>query len=639
MPNALLALAIAAAAPGPAPSPAPPPAAPPSIVPPAAAAPGAAQPAPASPGSIIETLSNDIVVQHDGSYTSTRTMTIKVVREDAIRGAAVISIPISRSLQRFELLEAWTETADHQRIAVTPDQVMTQAPPYSGEQATLSDIDLKLLNFPQVGVGARVHFAVRTTQVVPYFPNVFTFEAGHGPWAALLDGSIGIDAPADMPLRSDVAGMTAAKPITTGGRTRYAWRYASGRYRAPEPGELAAIDGPIHLIVSSLPGWAGLAQAYQSRATAREQPTAAIRALADQLTKGMTDDRSKVAALATWVQRKIRYINIVLGVGGFVPASADDVLRNRYGDCKGRATLLNAMLAAEGIDSSSVLINATPTYRAPTAAGQIFNHMINYVPSLDTFIDTTSPYTDFGDLPAADRDKFVVVTRTGETRRTPPNGPAPERYVSRHDLTINADGSIDGTSTITPGGGNIADVRSIAAGTPNRDPAELAGTMMRNNGSPGSGTVSFPDPLAPAAAIRITGRWHIDDAINADGPGAVRLPYAIALETIAGVASGAARLAPTVPAVCGAVSLVEYFTVRFPKELTIVALPKPARQDNPTISYASDWVRDGQTVSVTRSYASHYPGRTCSPETLIAAQQAKRVIAKDVAAQIVYTRQ
>lgn len=53
----------------------------------------------------------------------------------------------------------------------------------------------------------------------------------------------------------------------------------------------------------------------------------------------------------------IRYVGIWLGNGGIVPHPAEDILQNRYGDCKDKATLLQALLAAKGIYSQQVLIN------------------------------------------------------------------------------------------------------------------------------------------------------------------------------------------------------------------------------------------------------------------------------------------
>ena len=81
--------------------------------------------------------------------------------------------------------------------------------------------------------------------------------------------------------------------------------------------------------------------------------TPAISALAKELTSGVTDDRAKVRKLYNWVSRNIRYVAVYVAEGGFVPHSAQSILDNRYGDCKDHVTLLEALLAAVGIESTT----------------------------------------------------------------------------------------------------------------------------------------------------------------------------------------------------------------------------------------------------------------------------------------------
>ena len=83
-------------------------------------------------------------------------------------------------------------------------------------------------------------------------------------------------------------------------------------------------------------------------------------------------------ALATFLQRDVRYVAIELGIGGVQPHPASDVFAHLYGDCKDKATLLSSMLHEVGIESYYVVINsrrgavsaATPPYI------DVFNHAI-----------------------------------------------------------------------------------------------------------------------------------------------------------------------------------------------------------------------------------------------------------------------
>ena len=88
-----------------------------------------------------------------------------------------------------------------------------------------------------------------------------------------------------------------------------------------------------------------------------------------ELTTGKSDQLDKMKALAAYAQQQVRYVAIEVGIGGFQPHFANDVLKHEYGDCKDKVTLLSAMLREIGIESYYVLIN---THRGTDHAG--FSH-------------------------------------------------------------------------------------------------------------------------------------------------------------------------------------------------------------------------------------------------------------------------
>ena len=75
--------------------------------------------------------------------------------------------------------------------------------------------------------------------------------------------------------------------------------------------------------------------------------------------KAASADPAKRAQLALeLVQGKIRYVNLALGTGGLVPASADLTWQRRYGDCKGKTALLIGLLRALGVSADPVLVSS-----------------------------------------------------------------------------------------------------------------------------------------------------------------------------------------------------------------------------------------------------------------------------------------
>lgn len=57
------------------------------------------------------------------------------------------------------------------------------------------------------------------------------------------------------------------------------------------------------------------------------------------------------------VEDQVRYLALAMGEGNYVPMSADEVWRSRYGDCKGKTVLLLALLKGLGIDAEATLVS------------------------------------------------------------------------------------------------------------------------------------------------------------------------------------------------------------------------------------------------------------------------------------------
>ena len=78
------------------------------------------------------------------------------------------------------------------------------------------------------------------------------------------------------------------------------------------------------------------------------------------------------------VEEKIRYVNLALGVGGLVPATADQTWSRRFGDCKAKSALLVGLLKQLGIDAAPVLVHSAEgdglNERLPMVA--LFNHVV-----------------------------------------------------------------------------------------------------------------------------------------------------------------------------------------------------------------------------------------------------------------------
>ncbi len=122
---------------------------------------------------------------------------------------------------------------------------------------------------------------------------------------------------------------------------------------------------------------------------------AVIKEKAKELTTGLTNDMDKIKAIFYYVQDNIRYIAFEDGLAGFRPEKADEVLRKKYGDCKGMANLTKALLVSQGFDARLCWLGTKHIaydYQTPSMA--VDNHMIcglNYK-GKTYYLDATESY-------------------------------------------------------------------------------------------------------------------------------------------------------------------------------------------------------------------------------------------------------
>ena len=122
---------------------------------------------------------------------------------------------------------------------------------------------------------------------------------------------------------------------------------------------------------------------------------------AKRLVRGVDDEARKIEILSAYVQEQLRYEAIEFGRRAYIPKTARETLRDRYGDCKDHAVLLYSMLNAVDIPAQLALVNLNQQVLAELPNVDQFDHMIVSVPHGDRrlFIDTTDKNFQLGSMP------------------------------------------------------------------------------------------------------------------------------------------------------------------------------------------------------------------------------------------------
>ncbi|MEQ9561567.1 MAG: DUF3857 domain-containing protein, partial [Woeseiaceae bacterium] len=122
---------------------------------------------------------------------------------------------------------------------------------------------------------------------------------------------------------------------------------------------------------------------------------------ANRLVEGVDDTQKRIEILSSYVQGEIHYEAIEFGQRAYIPKTARETVRDRYGDCKDHAVLLYAMLESVGIPASLALVNLQQQVLAGLPNVDQFDHMIVAVDHDGAlqFIDTTDKDLRLGRLP------------------------------------------------------------------------------------------------------------------------------------------------------------------------------------------------------------------------------------------------
>lgn len=284
--------------------------------------------------------------------------------------------------------------------------------------------------------------------------------------------------------------------------------------RQPSAPSLAArsgVDPVMYLAWNSPDSWAGVARWYRGLLEGLPRTSPTLERQAQDLLAGLpsaaersTARRTQLEVLVDFVRRKVRYVAVEVGIGGYRPTPSSETLERLWGDCKDKSFLLIDLLNQAGIEAYPALIRLDEDDRIldafPNPFG--FNHLIAAVPveglqvtAADPvadgflFIDPTQTTGSARYLHRAVQDQHALVVTPSESRlvRTPLT-PATQHIVLAADLKVDEQGGAEGQAVVTLLGDHGA---RLAQGLDSRAPGDIE-QQLRN----------LVQALLPGAEIR-----------------------------------------------------------------------------------------------------------------------------------------
>jgi transglutaminase-like putative cysteine protease len=579
----------------------------------------------------------------DYSSFETHDWSMKVLKEKALASAKEASISYSTSIEKAEVLSAYTIKADGKRIEAPKSnyQVVTNtgnakdAPVYS-DRTTLTVV------FPEVEVGDTVGFSYKLTQLEPMFPKHYSIVQYFSRNAAYDDIKVKLDYPSAIWTQLDVRELSETVNVEKNGRKTMEWTFSNKAPLKNKRRNYSVFDSETlpGFAFSTFKSYADIAEAYGARATPKAAVTEQVQALANEIAKDQKTPRDTARALYDWVATNITYAGNCIGTGAVVPHDITFILKNKMGDCKDHATLLQALLSAKGIQSTQALINAGSSYRlAKVPVVSRVNHVINYLPAFDLFVDSTSSTTPFGMLPMTSQDKpALLVDGLKAGVKTPAAQPGTNGQTMKTRIKINDDGSVTGDVEIGLKGAYAADSRAGLRNLSKEQAEELVKNVLQGMGYSGSGKFESDDASPLLNTFKYKASFEFKNFTQLPGAGAFYIhPVFYSNAPVANYASAGFDDTETMEDfACSNGSSSEEYVFTFPKKMKVLAVPDNISVKTANQTYKATYHLKGKQLTVTRQVDDITRGNVCGPSIAAQYKDFSKKVMQNLKAQVVY---
>ena len=262
----------------------------------------------------------------------------------------------------------------------------------------------------------------------------------------------------------------------------------------------------MHYASSEIPDgdalWAKMGDWYEGLAAPRTEGASDIATEARGLVGNSSDFTARIQKIADFLQQKIRYVGIEIGIGGLQPHFAEDVYRNHYGDCKDKATLMIAMLDSIGIRATWVHVDTHRGFMDPQTPSLDGNHVVAAIeipkgyddPRLQAVVtaktgkrylifDPTNEYVAIGLLPEYLQAGYgmLVAGKDSQVIELPVLKPDTDTTNRAAKFELAEDGTLKGDVTVTHSGASSWYLRGFYARSSEKEQRENLEKSLRED--------------------------------------------------------------------------------------------------------------------------------------------------------------
>jgi hypothetical protein len=406
-------------------------------------------------GALILLANEKIEITEKDTQESSVHYLVKVLNERGKENFAESAIEYDSTFEKVELVYARTIKPDGGVVYVGSRHIRDVSkylnfPLYSNARVFI-------ISFPEVSTGCALEYKlkIKRSQLVNKKDVFFSYPVQA--YEPVIFAEFSLSFPEEKRLNLKAINQeynyfgAALEPLKeeNNGIVTYRWRFEKIPQIIPEPNMPEGVEINPTILFSTFNDWQDIYSWWWGLAKDKIKADKAIKAEVKRLIKGKRTDLEKARAIYNFCAKDIRYVAVEYGDAGYEPHSAQDIFRNKYGDCKDQAVLLVTMLKEAGLQASLVLISTKQYYNLnqdfPSA---LFNHCIAalYFNGKIIFLDPTAETCSFGDLPVSDQGRRVLVFKDDAYSIEPvPLYPKEHNFIKQDlKLKTNEDESISG---------------------------------------------------------------------------------------------------------------------------------------------------------------------------------------------------
>ena len=364
---------------------------------------------------------------------------------DAGRKNSTTSIPYNSYFQKLKINVARTIQPDGTIVNVSPQAIKDESPYV--DFPMYSDMKYRKVTFPAVSVGSVMELDVEYEIDRKGYPGYSSIATVNN---YVLLGRLSVETPKNKHFNYNVAGMLQTEPTIKSTNTHniYSWnfnnRYAPG---AIEPFLPTYMKFGPYISFSTIKDWDEVQEKCKNLLLGQDQPDEHIITNVKRLTKELSSKEEIIEVLYNYVSQEIQYVAIHLGLSAWRPYPAIEVLKNGYGDCKGKSALLISMLNAAGIKAYYALVmTASQGVIEKNIPTMNFNHVIVAVPQKNSylFLDPTANMLPYNKLPfEVQGSKAFVLDKSEEFLNIPIDSSKENSTNIENIFNVKSDGSVE----------------------------------------------------------------------------------------------------------------------------------------------------------------------------------------------------